>query len=70
MREEAASALAAEEFVKKLQHLNEKGSHSPKPIFSINETAVSGTRCLLGLNITKEKKSNPRFKVAKGLFCF
>ena len=70
MRREAASDVAAEEFVKKLQHLNEKGSYSPKPIFSCNETAVSGTRCLLGLDITQEKKSDPRYKVAKGLFCF
>jgi hypothetical protein len=35
MRGEAASAVAAEEFVKKLQHLNDKGSYSPKFIFSI-----------------------------------
>ena len=42
MREEAASAVAAEEFVKELQHLTDKGSYSSKFIFSINETAVSG----------------------------
>jgi len=42
MRGEAASAVAAEEFVKELQHLNEKGNYSPKFIFNINEIAVSG----------------------------
>jgi len=69
LRGEAASAVAAEKFVKELQHLNEKGSYSPKFIFSINETAVSGKRCLLGLHISREEKSDPRFKVAKDLFC-
>jgi len=44
MRGEAASAVAAEEFVKKLQYLTGKGSYSPKFIFSINETAVSGKK--------------------------
>jgi hypothetical protein len=69
MRVEAASAVAAEEFVKELQHLTKKGSYSPKFIFSINETAVSGKRCLLGPNNSHEEKSDPRFKVAKDLFC-
>jgi hypothetical protein len=69
MRGEAASAVAAEEFVKEPQYLTEKGSYSPKFIFSFNETAVSGKRCLLGLNISQEEKSDPRFKVAKDLFC-
>jgi hypothetical protein len=69
MRGEAASAVAAEEFVTELQRLNEKGSYSPKFVFSINEAAVSGKRCLLGLNISQMEKSYPRFKVAKDLFC-
>ena len=69
MRGEAASAVATEEFVKELQHLTEKGTYSPKFIFSINETAVSGKRCLLGCNIPQEEESDPRFKVAKDLFC-
>jgi hypothetical protein len=42
MRGEAASAVAAEEFVKELQLLNDRGSYSPKPISSKDETAVSG----------------------------
>jgi hypothetical protein len=42
MRGEATSALAAEEFVKELQLYNEKGSYSPKPLSSKDETAVSG----------------------------
>jgi hypothetical protein len=69
MRGEAASAVAAEEFVKELQHLTEKGGYSLKFIFSINETSVSGKRCLLEIHISQEEKSAPRFKVAKDLFC-
>jgi len=44
MRGKAASAVAAEELVKKLQYLTEKGSYSPEFIFSVNDTAVSGKK--------------------------
>jgi enoyl-CoA hydratase/carnithine racemase len=48
-------AVAAEEFVKELQHLNEKESYSPKPVVSIDETAVSGKGCILGFTCLKRK---------------
>jgi len=35
-----ADPVAAEEFVKELQHIIEKGGYLPKQIFNINETAV------------------------------
>jgi len=44
MRGEAASAVTAEDFVMELQYLTGKGIYSPKFIFSINETAVSGKK--------------------------
>jgi hypothetical protein len=42
MRGETASfdIVVAEEFVKELQHIIEKGSYSPKQIFIIDDTAV------------------------------
>jgi hypothetical protein len=70
MTGEAASAdtVAAEKFVRELQHIILGGGYSPKQIFNIDETALFWKKMPSSTYISQEEKSAPGLKASKDRF--
>jgi hypothetical protein len=70
MRGDAAFAdtVAVEEFVEELQYIIGKEVTHINKFSVLMRRLFSGRRCFLGLNISQEKVSAPRFKAAKDTF--